>query len=197
MHVVSRPNALKVAVFIGLVISIRFPLLAQQRAVSFGPLTLGKPLPVLPPCGPMDSEGNYKVQVACADKMDRGWVAGQDLFVRNVIADTDLNIVTSDCGAEDRWSCPVVQITAPIFESLCAKVLARLNGKFGTPTRRDVPLQNSFGARWMEHDYFWKFASGDLIYYATHPEIDGGNCYLEANTRAFRTTRDKKPEVNF
>jgi len=108
-----------------------------------------------------------------------------------------LEIVTSDCGAEDRRSCPVVQITGPIFEPICGKVLARLSAKFGTPTHRAVPLQNGFGAHWIEHDYFWKLTSGDLVTYQTHGEIDGGNCQLTANTRAFRALGDKAPEVKF
>lgn len=158
------------------------PLHAQQR-VSFGPVTLGRPLPVLPACGAPDSEGHYKQPGPCWEK------TGEDLLLLHVITDTALNVVRDDCGPRDRWSCAVGQVSTVIAESLCGKMLGRLTRQFGVSAHHAVPSQNAFGARWTEHDYWWKFASGDLIYYATHPDMNGGNCRLEASTLSARAAR--------
>lgn len=161
------------------------PMHAQQRA-SFGPVTLGKVLPALPACGAPDSEGHYKQRGPC-------WVrTGEDLLVFHVITDTALTVVMDDCGPRDRRSCPVGQVTTVIAESLCGKMLARLTRRFGAPAHHEVPSQNALGVRWTRHDYLWKLGSGDLIYYATHSDMNGGNCRLEASTLSARAARIKE-----
>jgi hypothetical protein len=160
------------------------PLRAQQRA-GFGPVTLGKRLPVLPACGAPNSEGQYQQKGPC-------WVRnGEDVLVFHVITDTPLTVVRDDCGPRDRRSCPVGQVSTDIAESSCQKMLARLTRQFGTPAHHAVPSQNAFGAHWTRHDYLWKLASGDMIYYATHPDRNGGNCRLEASTLASRAAKNK------
>ena len=140
----------------------------------------------------MGHQGEYQERGPCLDK------DGDDLKVGNIPYDAeDLYVVTKECGSENRRSCPVAQVTATIFENMCGKVLARLTAKFGAPVHHAVTVQNGFGARWTQHHYFWKFASGDLIYYDMHEEIDGGPCHLDANTREFRANVEKQPEVKF
>jgi hypothetical protein len=181
----------KLAAFIGAALLLSVSLCAQQRVVTFGPITLGKPLPVLPECGPLDTEVQIGERGICLERL-----SSDDFFVYNIIEGSPINAVTSVCDAENRLLCPVVQITAPIGRLESKAALARLTAEFGAPTHRATPFQNGFGAQWIEHDYFWKFASGDLIQFAVHWDIEG-DCHLEASTRAFRGSRDEKPKINF
>ncbi len=174
------------------------PLHPQGRTATFGPLTLGKPLPALPACGPRNSEGALQVREPCLEDEDlpedkREWT----VTVGNLPFDGGYLLVQTSACAQNRMACPIVQIETPVYEYMCAKVLAHLTAKFGAPVHHPVTVQNGFGAHWTQQHYYWKFTSGDLVYYAVHDDIDGGPCHLEATTRAFRAANDKKPEVKF
>jgi len=165
----------------------------RQHPASFGPITLGKPLPELPACGPRNSEGELPVRQPCLEEEDvpvqsRDWT----VTVGNLPFDGGhMLVLTAECG-EDRTACPVVQITAPIYPNMCKKVLARLTAKFGAPRYRPKSVQNGFGARWTREHYFWHFAEGDIVWYSAHEEIDDAGCQLEAVTRARQAALNKE-----
>ena len=186
-------------IFYVIILVAALPIQAQQHPVSFGPVTMGKALPALPDC-PLDK---YNMPVdgkePCLWRTHEPWTETPELYAVNVVPHSTLKIDIEACGAQDRWFCPVGQITADVPEVfdgtlVCRSVLARLTTKFGGPVHRAIPLQNGFGAHWTEHDYIWTFASGDRVGYGTNMEVGGGNCYLSASTRAFRAVSDLYPK---
>ena len=170
----------------------------SAQTVTFGPIALGKPFPDIPEC----STGTPDTCLdTCCDRKSR-MEPGSLYMISNLLyPDDEGGFVTilESCNAKPD-NCPVGQVEATVSWDMCLKVLGRLKTKLGTPAHRSQPVQNAFGAKWVQDYFTWSTKAGDQVRYSMHTEFDDNKCSLSADTREFRkqaAANKEAPEVKF
>jgi hypothetical protein len=105
--------------------------------VTFGPITLGKPLPTLPDCKDKSASKN-----SCLDRTDFLSVSNIPYEGKSMIVE-----LLPNC-AKSNPQCPVGDIYTSIDANIFSDVLAHLKKKFGLPAYERRLVQNRFGAKW-------------------------------------------------
>jgi hypothetical protein len=130
-----------------------FPLPSHGQ-VTLGPITLGKPWPVLPACP--------KTGLAVPTPQRLGICRDQDV-VRNVLFNGTMMQISllESCQAEQA-KCPIERVATVFSAHMCDVALTKLKARFGAPEERSGVEDGVTQIR-LSTEYLWARGNGDHI----------------------------------